>query len=407
MGKQWALLAAFLLSACATTDPGPGARIAYRLPRTDVVSTLSLELTDCKPVTVNATLKLAAASGAQPTEYYIRGEDLASSRIKRGLKIVLDDKRVLAGVNSSVSDRTPTIIGNYLTAATKLLPFLSTKMSTKPACSLEAKALVDRRQAIKTQVAALRSELNVSASTNKVPTEDDRARMKDIENLSKELAGITPLLNADLTAKIEIERDSLGSTKSTTVVFKDLSPIAPWMTGKPNEFILGNLVQLSWSAKETDAPSQIALRPAGAAKKLRRCGFDLAIADPKPIRVTVTGTGTIVTDKVAETIDIPAAQVNGPRTMCLDAGFGESRSLELAFDAYGQVTSYSWNSEARGEAISAFVAGNAGNLVSIVDGLEGPSKLERQKAEIEELEAAQKLAKLRACKAIMAAGGTC
>jgi hypothetical protein len=87
----------------------------------------------------------------------------------------------------------------------------------------------------------------------------------------------------------------------------------------------------------------------------------------------------------------------------LTVGFAGNRTFSAQYDAFGRMTKGSWGSEARGATIAEAVAGYAETGAALKGKLEG---LDRQKAEIEELETQQKLNRLRACREILEAGGS-
>ena len=110
-------------------------------------------------------------------------------------------------------------------------------------------------------------------------------------------------------------------------------------------------------------------------------------------------------EELAAKADFAVAQWSKPAQLCLDVGFGESRSVSLTFDKFGQTKEFSWTTDARAASVAGALAGIAPDAVALRTALQGPSALAEQKAEVDALETQQKLNKLRACRAILDAGG--
>ena len=91
--------------------------------------------------------------------------------------------------------------------------------------------------------------------------------------------------------------------------------------------------------------------------------------------------------------------------LCLDARFGESRTVDLTYDDFGRKLSFKWASEATAEAISGAVTGFASSISDIEGALSGPSQIEQQKEEISRLKTQKELNELRMCEEIIEAGG--
>ena len=124
--------------------------------------------------------------------------------------------------------------------------------------------------------------------------------------------------------------------------------------------------------------------------------------------ISLSLSGTAFQTKTGPVETFYATQIESPATLCLDVGFGENRTVALKFDSFGRTTSFGWNSEATGEEISGAVAGYASSLTGIAASLGGPSKLDDQKQEIDQLNTQLTLNQLRKCEAIIDAGGfTC
>lgn len=430
--KRWITLCALLLAGCQTTKPLEAADFRYSLPRTDAKANLTLTLQDCDTLAVKSDLSIAPSAGAQDEVVRIPASSLASARIKRSLSVALNDKGAIKSVSSSVSDRTPQIIGNYVTAAAKLAPiFVAAGTVAKPHCTTATRAAVDRAARIRTQIDSLRTRLNTSVPGGGQPDDPsdvDRRRMKDLAALTRELGALDPLLKIDTTAVLKLDPGQLGvavpgvavlvpaagpapapppSSSKPLAAELDLDPFAKWFdnAGKDN---VAAYYGLAWWATPLAAPTvrELGMNKHVKTSGLRDCGLSMPVPDPRKIEVNVVGKGAQVSGTTAKKTVI-ASQFSRGRELCLDVGFGETRSIGLTFDEFGQTTEYAWTSEATGEGVSGVVAGSAESAATLAKTLRGKTDLEQQKAEVDELTTEQTLAGLRACKAIRDAGGTC
>lgn len=390
------------LAACQTTQPLSAASMDYRLPRTDAAVTLTLTLKECEPLKLDADLKVAAKPGAHSSVYRVPGEILASNHIRRGLSISVSDKGVIKGVNAENADRTPQIVGNILKTVTTLAPVLGDRAFVPPACPLvndATRTAVLRAAAIERQILTLRSELS---QTTAPPTKLERQKMKDIELLSAEIGGLRagPLL-VETTGRIKLEKGELAGGP----VELDMDPFSKWFnTNVPPQAVNG-LIGLVWTAAVKPDNATV-IRTAGS-RTLRTCKLSLPMPNPVAVDVSVSGQGSLLPPGLTKTETLPAAQLGDPRQLCIDVGFGEARSIQLAFDDYGRTTEFKWSSEATAEAVSGAVAGYATDGASLITTLRGKSDVQLQKDEIERIKTQNELDALRACEAAKAAGGVC
>ena len=165
--------------------------------------------------------------------------------------------------------------------------------------------------------------------------------------------------------------------------------------------------KLEWSAAvDSTASAGLTKKNPGAASVPRECNLSLPVPKITRIAVEVKGRGDSLKSSALEAKKtLPLAQLEDPAELCLDVGFGESRTVGLKFDKFGQVTEFNFASEATGAAVAASLAGTATNASGILTTLRGASDLDKQKSEIDKLETQQKLNKLLACQAIIDAGG--
>jgi len=398
---RWALApvaAAGLLGGCATTEPLGGAGIAYHLPRTDAAATLTAELRECAPLTIESSLDLTSAPGADETRHWrIPGEALASSRVKRGLKVTVDDNGVLTGVNSAASDRSAQVLASVVKTVATVAPLALTELRITPRagsqtpCSAEAEAAVARRKNLEGQILALRQKL---ARGGAQPTAAEAEAARTLGRLTRELAGLrTGYLTARTSAPVRLDP---GQTP--VVAFKS-KPFEKWFATASSAEAL---FPVTWTAVATPPSPQVVPAPA---RRLRPCGLRIKTPAPVPVKVSAVGVADTATQGLQAELVVPAAQWADPAELCLDAGFGETRSVGLTFDKFGRTTSFDWNSEATAETVAGALAGAAPDLVTLHGAIRGPDEVALQKSEIEALQTQKTLNELRACEAVIAAGG--
>lgn len=104
--------------------------------------------------------------------------------------------------------------------------------------------------------------------------------------------------------------------------------------------------------------------------------------------------------------DVSISQWGSVSELPLETGFGGNFSMSAGYTEFGRQTSFSWKSDARGEAIM-------GALSSMVDAASAArsaltTDLEGDKAEIDRLQTAKTLNELEYCRQVIEAGGfTC
>jgi hypothetical protein len=390
-------IGAVAASGCSSTKPLSAAGIEYRMPRTDVIATLQLKLVKCAPLELDADLGILAKAGVREGSWYLQGEKLASSRIKRELKLTLGDDRVLMGVNSANADQTPAIVGNVV----KVLLAAGAALATPLSCQGDAQAAVARVSVLKKQMLKLRTKLSESAADT--PTAQDLKFARELNTLSREYAALQEgLLRVDLSETLVLD-DEVKSATPRPVTFKT-EQLKKWF-GAVDAKEFDTYLGLTWSAKAVTAAPKDALngKPSWT-RRARDCGLSLSVPQTRVVRVDLKSNIPTFVELKAKA-DLAISQWNDPAQLCLDVGFGESRSVSLAFDKFGQTKELSWATEARAANVAGALAGIAPDAVALRTALQGPSALADQKAEIDELETQQKLNKLRACRAILDAGG--
>ncbi len=390
------LLGSLVTTACATTQPYEAAGIDYRLPQTDATVTETLTLTSCTPLATDADLTIEPKAGAQPGYYHLAGENLASARIKRDIKVDVSEHGVITGINSSNEDKTPEIVGNVIKT-------IGSIASTGMAAFWKE----DPRQLkLKDEIARLRAVL----------VNDPRrpGAVKALNAAAAELATLQEgILKVETNAVLELNRPKGANETALTTVDLEFAPFARWfdepagtIPGKAHQAALLAAFGLKWKAslKAKGDPTPQPTLP--AAKSLRACGFAIVVPAVAGIEVSVTEPGTALPADLEAKKQLPAAQWTDPNKLCLDVGFGEQRDVDLTFNAYGQTTEFHWGSQARAATVSGAIAGYAPDVGGIVTSIKGRS-LAAKKAEIDKIDTDQKLQEARRCKRILDAGGDC
>jgi hypothetical protein len=404
MLRSAALLAvAIPLVGCQTTDPLSAASIDYRLPRTDAQYQLALTLKECREAgfTVDAELAVVAIAGAQADVRRIPGAALASARIKRGLQITVSDAGVVTGINSSNSDQTPAIIGNALKIAATLAGVAAVgrdgPLGLK--CRPEIVNATERGKVVESQIAHLREKL-AKAGTNSRPTAKELKMVREVNILARELASLRiGLLRVEVKGPIKLD-----GPKTNEALNVDIEPFKKWFDPENSNLVVGipRYFGLQWTATAA-AANILALAPASD-KKLRACKLSVELPQTQSVTLTVSGIGESLRSLTAEEA-LPVAQWLAPAKLCLDVGFGESRTVVLAFDSYGRTKDMNWSTEATAATVSTAFGGSIDSVAGLVTTLRGPSDLAKQKAQIDDLETQLKLNQLLACRAVIDAGG--
>lgn len=390
--KKWlAVAVAVMLAGCATTDPRGAADIRYHLPRTDAKVTLSLTLRSCNPIKVDASTTLSAVVSADEKEYVVSGATLASSRVSRKVRVDLNDDGILTSVNTTSTDKTAQIVGNYIQGIAQIVgAVLLTSEgadATKLTCYSEIAHAVSRAQKIGQEIDQLRQSA----------TPVGEERWKTLKALANELGALDAYLTIDVKGTIVVDRNTLPIEGKPRPIVLQTGPFAKWFDISKAQTEIATKFELSWWA--TESTPSVSRAATGACK--------LSLSIPAPTMVTIHVAGRSLVEKVSGDLSFPAAQRGTPRELCLDVGLGEGRTVALTLDTFGRTKIYDWSSDASGEAISAAFAGAAKSAGSLLQVFQGPSDLARKQLEISELEAELKLQDLRACKATRDHGGTC
>jgi hypothetical protein len=192
---------------------------------------------------------------------------------------------------------------------------------------------------------------------------------------------------------------SLGAAKDS---FRLVYCLAPQVAGE---------VKTACTSSSADKPVDVALSKAPST-----CGSDtnctttIVLREPKQAVLTIVFEGRAYSDRqgtVAVAKTFPISQWGGFTLLSTSVGLAENRTISFTLDEYGAKTSFGWKTDARAESISGGVAGVLDPVSTLASKIEGQN-LADENAEINELQTQQKLNQLRACQAVIEAGGyTC
>lgn len=401
------LITTSFLTACVTTNPGEGASIQYKLPKTSATASLTMILDNCPTDTdgikVEASLSVTASAGVQDTPVIVSGAELASIRTRRSLTINVNEDGVLSGVNAASEDRTSAIISNTLSAVTTLTgaltgpPPTGTKVKDPGArmrCNKETRDHLTNISNLRAEIEGLRHELSRSG-----PTRSRSDISEDINVLALEVARIRtgPLmqvLNASVPlgvspsptyAALEFKYEKISedwfevpmtTLPSPAPGVPTPSPIAQPLTKEELNFVFG----AAWKS-DVIVPTD-ALSRSGSRKKVGSCKLKLAVPSQTQGTISLQPYGIAIADVAEDSMNTPIPQWNPNDHICLSARFAENRTVAVTFNPFGQRQSLSWTSQAQGETATSALSSLATSATGLKTALEGQSELERQQAEI-------------------------
>lgn len=447
MGIAWRIapLSALLLAGCASTNPGSGAGIYYKLPKTVASAKLTVYLDECGSkkgeFKTRAEVEVLGEPAADDANlFYVHGSALASYRTKRALQINVSDDGVLSGVNATNADQSPAILGSVLKTISIIAPMAFTPAGGTPDKDSCAFALPKAQDALeditklKDGIKRLRSELD---NPNR-DTGSDARKIREINRLALRIVTIreqhlkivttaqidlghlpklVPAQPIDTAAMETARKQLVAAAAAGDKLAWETGPFAKWAkdgdTKKYVEFVTREISH-RWTGTDI-VPAPIALHESDKEQRgsPNACKLEMHVANVSDLKIEVrpinadNGTpGEAVAEKV-----VHLAQWNTPAQICLDVAFGEARNVGLKFDKFGRTNEFIWSSEATGATVAGAISGYATDAAAIATGMKskpGPTELEKQKAEIDALETQQKLNQLKACEEIIKAGGyTC
>jgi len=420
----WGNASAADTPAAAATAPS-GVGIDYRLPRTDVGVALTYKFLGCvkegdadkaEKFAMSVEAKLIAIPGADSrTLYHVDGSLLQSWRVKRSLGITVSDEGVLTGISTSNADQTPAILAGGLKILAAIAPLLA---SAQPPTCLEvlehfygpAVAALKRQADLKFKIAELNTLLADPVTPPSVRAQKTRLRTL----LATELVRVEDSLAVKTNAKINLGEVAPGDHGVSGKLELDAAPFASWFSStiadNVRKQLIGHYFGIKFESTKLSPTTIAAITSAKPPKHKSDCKLAISVPKMSLAHVNLLPEGEALakteSDKSIAHIDVPLAQWESPATLCLDAGFGESTTLAFKYDKFGRATEFQWGSEATGANIVAAAAGATADAMTIYKAVAGPTALEEAKAELDTLDTQQKLNKLRACKAILDAGGS-
>lgn len=413
MKPIFAILAFLGLAACATTDPGGAAGIAYKLPRTDATVTIGIDVKSCPTTgaTVDAAFKIDPVAGADSQIYRVDGAQLASSITKRGVTVEVDTNGVISAVNTSSTDQGTVILGDVTKVVASVATFAAKANGTPVViCNVATATNLQALITLKDQITLLQKSMATAA--------DPAAVQKKIDPLAAQLVAAKAALHVDLTAKLTLEKTLLGAAGTKPLDIKtdaldalfDTAFVGPGASTTPQHGLADDAKGgFAVSAFYVELPAPAKGLVQGTPPKLEPCDQYLVVPTTHYVQVTLDHSGAMIRGKddgAKPVIQvIPANQLSNPSQLCLTARFGENRSVNLKFDAYGRTTEFAWTADARAANVAGALSGSASDLSTTVTTLQGLS-LAADKKELDKLTTEQSLKKAKACQALLDAGAT-
>jgi hypothetical protein len=247
-------------------------------------------------------------SGAQDTYFRLSGSALASNTIKRDLKISVNSKGVLTGINAGAEDHTWDVVGSVLkVAATVATAAVSADHAGPDAlrCNDQTRMAVRRRLVILSQIKSLRGTLSDLPGDAK-GAKAGAPLLKQVNDLATEYASLTTgdgPLSLQTTGHIKLDPAPAPTkdvpnpepAKQGTVVL-DYAPFEKWFdkdTETPAEGMksarqtaIDQYFGLTWAAATIEA---MPVELVAAGKTLSPCDASMKIPTIKNVKVSVKG----------------------------------------------------------------------------------------------------------------------
>ena len=447
-----------LLGACASTDPGEAASIKYRMPETQAEVTTRFELRSCQDdefrkqadaanppsLCFHVQHNLKTTHGAGDKVYEVKGLDLASSTVARDIGISVNDKGVLMGINTKNTDKTASIVGSALSLAASFAGFaVKNARDTTPHphctdCSVKTQQTFELIDSTTKDIEAHRQKIeDLEEEASQLAKQGNKqqelvALRGEIDQLKKLVDNLATMvadkrLN-DLTLSTTNPIKLREASKAPQSLIEDWSDFEDkdWLnddTKPATEF--GIIYKLTDQPEFLDSNNALIRTAAAGTKTPKSCRLSIPVPHTVPTNLTLELSKNAL-PKQERTFELPFScptqengikqcqrtmgkeKVSGPTELCIDVRFGEDRTVNLAFDEYGRKKSMTWGSTARADTVMSSLAGYATTASGLVDTLGGQSDLERKTSEVTRLTTEQSYNRLKACEAIIEAGGyTC
>lgn len=425
-------------SGCATQSraapkPSPlldqtAARVTYYAPKTKLTVKGDFVLVECGEtagrILVAPSLSIVQTGVADTSVAFgLEGKALKSAFQKRSVSLELTEDGALSAINASGSDRSGAVFTNVLKIfGTLINPFSKASPAgdgKSTACNPETDRALHQARQIGETLTALRQQLISAAPA-------------DAEKIAKKIDALSGQLGALVTNQLTISVAkplTVGATGGNVPVKFDFDDFAKWFAKDfakdPCTAVLPDITS-SGCGKATDlfamtatiagesATTPIGASPCrlGAENRPAECDKTLVIVEPRSATVTVKPAtanfvGTPLTAKVSEA-KVWLPQWGAATYLRLDVRFAEAREIGMTFDQFGRKKTFKWSSEAAAENATSALASMAEGGVGVAKAARGQEELEAIEAESALLDARLKLNKLKACEAVIMAGGvTC
>jgi hypothetical protein len=425
--KHFALLSALALVGCCTDNPSQSsgepaprdtAAIEYSVPETSAKLGVDVTITECSPKSAAeqyAMLKVEVtptfAAVASKTRYRLVGADLSSWWTSHDLLITKYDSGTIKTVNSTSANRVLPAITNVIKGLVSVFAIAGSGNRNGLNCSDEVRSALKAAKDLGVKVKAAQAGLTTASPASAVSM------------------GAALTIYTNEIARIKTSAPLHFTLKPQEVVFDKSAGYVDWpITDFPEKsFKADSLEPKSFRlvyclSEEVAGQPSCTVKSADGAKSISNpaaptscvgdpnCTKTIVLRQPKQGILTVVLEGEAYGDgqgKIALSKSFPVAQWGEFSVLSSSVGLAENQTVSFSLDEYGSKTTFGWKSDARAESVTGGVGSVLDSTATLAGKLDGQD-LAREKAEIDELQTQQKLNQLRACKAIIEAGGyTC
>lgn len=389
----------------------------YQTPMTVAALKGQAVLVDCddKSLTVSLSLNIVSKVVGDPDGVFvIPASSLETFSQKQSLDVELYDNHTIKAINTTSSDKTATIVTNVFKGLATIFKFGAVGAAF-PGPGVANSTLCNDKTIDALGDVDL-AERNISTAWDQMSS----ASAPDTEGLkvkidalaSRRADRISKLLTQEVSEKLVIPASSPGELADEKFIILTAEDFADWVKTPNDDAIITLGYKLTGPPPESEtASTSPCLKSKGAdPDRPAYCASSIVLSNSVEATIVITADAGNIQDVETgdvlgkETLIVP--QWGTVSYLPLNVGFGSSRTVKMALDAYGRKQSFSWNSEATGETIT-------GGAVSMLDAASGavsasrsPSEQEDMTAEIAAIKARIELDQLRKCELIRDGGGT-
>lgn len=423
----WLTIPFAFLTACSSIGSKPpsgaltsAATFDYVMPETTVKVGLNITIEECASPTpdnvkFNAEITPTVSAIAGPTSYHLVGGDLSSWWTSHDISITKYDDGSIKTLNSTDSNRALAAFTNIV----KDVASLATLMAGSPnpnglKCSMEVLSALHKVGQLKAAIARAQDLLATASGRNAADL------TSAINAYAAEVARITTTAPIRFTLPAQpvlFDREANFLVWTRADVPKDSFEPASITDGEFNLYYCVKRQSAAVSTPcelKTKARDTVMSTPMSAAPN--SCGDDTTCTHTIVMREPKIGVLTLIYDgqawgnasgHVAKVASIPVAQWGDFTLLSASVGLAETRTIGFSLDEYGAKTSFTWKSDARAESISGGLSSALDATNSMATSLRDP-ELAAKKNELDSLQTDQKPNQMKACKAVIEAGGfTC